>query len=314
MRAVVFTKVGGPETLELREIAAPEPGAGEVRVAVEAAGFNYRDILIREGSYQGSMTDGQPFGLEAVGRIDAVGAGVDAGRIGERVAIWDAKDGSYAESFVGPASNAWPLADGVPAGTALGGLVQGLTAEFLLRTASPKAGGWALVHAAAGGVGEWLVHLLKARGFRVAGTAGSAQKRAAVLAAGADLAIDATPEAVAGLAEPVDVVYHSIGGLFDAGLERLATLGTIIVYGAADGVMPEPSVGALWGRSATLATSSLYHQLAAEADGGRGAYEGLLAGGFAPTVAAYPLERAADAHRDVSARRTQGKVVLEVGG
>lgn len=315
MKAVVFTRHGGPETLEVRDIPTPNPGAGEVRVAVEAAGFNYRDILLREGQYSATIAEGQPFGIEAVGHIDAVGEGVDAGRVGERVALWNSRDGGYAESFVGPADQAWPIADGVAAGTALGALAQGLTAEFLIRRAEPKAGSWALVHAAAGGVGPWLVHLLKARGVRVVGAASSEEKREAAKAQGADLAIEPTPEAIAALAEPVDRIYHTIGALFDAGLEKLAPLGAVLVYGAADGIVPElpaAKVGALWGGSRSLMTLSIYDILRAEPDGGRGAFDALLADGFQPEVARYPLERAADAHRDVAARKTQGKVVLEI--
>ena len=310
MRAVVFTEVGGPETLELRDIPIPEPGPGQVRVTVEVAGLNYRDILLREGHYPAPIAPGQPLGLEAVGRIHAVGAGVDPSRIGERVALWDSRDGAYAEAFVGPAENAWTLPEGTAPGTALGALVQGLTAEYLIRTSGLGSGDRALVHAAAGGVGEWLVALLGARGIAVVGTASTDAKREAVRAAGADLAIAPTPEAVAALEGPVDAIFHTIGGLFEAGLDRLAPLGTVLVFGAADGIMPEVPLGALWAGSRTLATFSIYDHLAASDDSGRDAFDTLLASGFVPTVATYPLERAADAHRDIAARRTQGKVML----
>lgn len=314
MKAVVFTKVGGPETLELRDVSTPEPAPGEVRIRVEAAGFNFRDILIREGRYTDSLSEGQPLGIEAVGRIDAVGEGVDAARVGERVALWNPRDGGYAESFVGPAENAWPCGEVAP-GTALGALAQGLTAEFLLRHAEPKPGERALVHAAAGGVGAWLVHLLKARGVEVVGTASSDAKRDAVRSLGADLAIEPTPEAIAALDRPVDRIYHTIGALFDAGLGKLAPLGAILLYGAADGVMPSldaSKIGALWNGSRRLLGFSIYDLLAQEADGGKAAFDALLAGGFQPEVASYPLERAADAHRDVADRKTQGKVILSV--
>ena len=312
MKAIVFTKVGGPETLELRDVPAPEPAEGEVRLRVEAAGFNYRDILIREGQYAGSLADGQPLGIEAVGRIEKVGEGVDPNRIGERVALWNPRDGGYAELFAGPAENAWPIGEDVAPGTALGALAQGLTAEFLLRHREPKADGWALVHAAAGGVGEWLVHLLKARGVHVVGTASSESKREAVRSRGADLAVEPTPEAILALEDTVDRIYHSIGGLFDAGLERLAPLGAVLLYGAADGVLPALDARAIWSGSRAVLGFSIYDLLAAEPDGGRATFDGLLKGGFRPEVAAYPLEKAADAHRDVAARKTQGKVILEL--
>lgn len=231
--------------------------------------------------------------------------------MGERVALWSLEDGAYAEFHVGPAAQAWPIPDGLPPATALSALVQGLTAEFLVRRACPPKGGRVLVHAAAGGVGEWLVFLLGKRGVDVVGVASSPEKRAAVVAAGAAEAIEGTPEAVAALLPSIDVIYHCVGALFDGGLAKLAPMGTVLVFGGADGVMPPPvEIGRLMAGSLTLGAFGLQAAILREEDGGLAAFRELLASGFTPASQSFPLAEAAAAHRAIAARQTQSKVLL----
>ena len=177
MRAIVVTRNGGPDVLELRAVPEPEPADGRLLVDVEAIGVNYRDVYEREG--RGAYANSPPLIAGVEGAGTAVGSG-------ERVA-WVAAPGSYAERVSVPADAAVPVPDGVSTELAAAVLLQGMTAHYLCTsTYAVREGDDVLVHAAAGGVGLLLTQMVKLRGGRVIATTSSSEKAELARAAGAD--------------------------------------------------------------------------------------------------------------------------------
>src|SRR5215831_1365039 len=214
-RAIVVHETGGPDVLRLEERDPGEPGAGQMRVRVAAAGVNFIDVYFRTGLYQRPL----PFvaGLEGAGVIDRVAAGVTGFRAGDRVA-WASVPGSYADAVVAPPELLVRVPAGVDDDTAAAAMLQGMTAHYLVHgTRSTRSGDVALVHAAAGGVGLLLVQLLKAGGARIIATCSTAEKEARARAAGADEVVRYSEQdfvaAVHKLTDGrgVDVVYDSVG-------------------------------------------------------------------------------------------------------
>src|SRR5215472_7450297 len=161
-RAIVVHETGGPEMLRLEEQDPGEPGAGQVRVRVAAAGVNYIDVYFRTGLYPRPL----PFvaGLEGAGVVEALGPDVRGLAVGDRVA-WASVPGSYAEAVVAPVQVLVRIPAGVSDDVAAAAMLQGMTAHYLCRSAFPvKSGDTAVVHAAAGGVGLLLVQMLHALG------------------------------------------------------------------------------------------------------------------------------------------------------
>src|SRR3954447_10124648 len=217
MRAIEITSKGGPEVLTLADVAEPEPGAGDLLVAVEAIGVNFRDVYEREG--RGAAYGNAPLplvvGAEAAGTV-LQGAGEFAE--GDRVA-WAAAPASYAERVAVPAANAVPIPDGASCEQACAALLQGMTAHYLCySTYAVQPGDEVLVHAAAGGVGLLLVQMVKRLGARVVATTSTDEKVELVKQAGADLVVH-----YEGFADKVGdgfhVVYDSVGKTtFEAGM------------------------------------------------------------------------------------------------
>jgi NADPH2:quinone reductase len=168
VRAIQISSAGGPDVLTPVELPDPQAGPGQLLVEVAAAGINYIDTYQREGIYPMSL----PYvpGLEGAGRVRAVGEGVAGFAVGDRVA-WAENLGSYAELAAIAADKAVAVPDAVPDDVAVGALLQGMTAHFLVTDCHPvRAGEDVLVHAAAGGVGLLLTQLATARGGRVIAT------------------------------------------------------------------------------------------------------------------------------------------------
>ena len=242
-RAVVIHASGGPEVLSLERHDPGVPGAGAVRVRVNAAGVNFIDVYFRTGLYPAPL----PFvvGLEGAGVVEAVGEGVAGLAPGDRVA-WASVPGSYAEAVVAPADRLVRVPDAVPLEVAAASMLQGMTAHYLVHgTRETRPGDVALVHAAAGGVGLLLVQMLKAAGARVIGTCSTADKEALAREAGADDVVrytehDFTAEVrrlTAG--RGVDVVYDSVGATtFDGSLAALRPRGLLILFGQSSGPVP----------------------------------------------------------------------------
>ena len=243
MRAVVVTEPGGTDVLEVQELARPEPGPGQLLVEVAASGVNFIDVYRREGRYPVPT----PFvlGGECAGRVVEVGAGVTEFVHGDLVASANAP-GSHAEFALVAAADAVPVPDGVTAELAAAVLLQGVTAHYLVNSTYPvKPGETALVHAAAGGVGQLLVQLAKGRQAQVIATVGSAAKVEIARDRGADHVIrydevDDLAHAVREIVPSgVHVVYDGVGqATFEASLGSLRRRGMLVLYGAASGPVP----------------------------------------------------------------------------
>jgi NADPH:quinone reductase len=304
MKAVWFERHGGPEVLEFRDVPEPEPRGDEVLVNVEAVGVNYRDVYEREREGYG----------DAPGILGAEAGGTTDG--GERLA-WSRVPASYAERVALRRDEAVPIPEGVPTDVAVAALLQGMTAHYLAHDSYPiQPGDRVLVHAAAGGVGNLLVQIAKLRGAYVLATASSDDKRALAREAGAD---DVLPyEEFAERAGELDVaaVYDGVGrATFAAGLDALRPTGRMILYGAASGEPEafEPRVlagkGSLYVQRPTLATYTRTPELHRER--AAALFELIARGDLHVRIGGrYPLAQARQAHEDLEARRTVGKLLL----
>jgi len=310
MRAIVFERNGGPEVLECKDRPAPTPKDGEVLVDVEAIGINYRDVYERQGGGYGSEPPAI-IGVEGAGKI------ADSG---ERVA-WSAVPGSYAEQVAAPRDRLVPVPDGVSSEVAAAALLQGMTAHYLAADSYPVAeGDWVLVHAAAGGVGLLLTQIAKTRGGRVIATTSTEEKARLAREAGADETIgydgfaDRVKEITGG--EGVAAVYDGVGqATFTEGLKALRPTGRMILYGAASG-QPDPldlrvlaPAGSLYVQRPTLGTYARTPELLRERAGAL--FELIESGRLDVRIGArYPLEQARQAHEELEARKTTGKLLL----
>src|SRR5256714_8460464 len=183
MQAIQIQRTGGPEVLTPAEVEQPQPGPGEVRLRVTAAGVNFIDVYHRTGLYPMPL----PLipGAEGAGVVNAVGPGVETVRVGDRVASTELQ-GAYAEYAVVPADRVVPIPDGVSDEQAAAVLLQGLTAHYLVRDSyRVQAGDTVVVHAAAGGVGLLLTQLATKLGARVIGTVSALEKEKLARDAGA---------------------------------------------------------------------------------------------------------------------------------
>jgi NADPH2:quinone reductase len=320
MKAVVVERAGGPEVLEVQERSTPEPGPGQLRVRVAAAGVNYIDTYHRSGLYP--MQTPFVLGVEGAGTVTAVGEGVTEFSGGDRVA-WAAAPGSYAEEVLVEARQAIAVPDGVSDAQAAAAMLQGLTAHYLTHSTFPIAPGHtALVHAGAGGVGLLLTQLVTARGGRVIATVSTEEKEKLSLEAGADAVIRYTEVDVAERVREltdgrgVDVVYDGVGRTtFDGSLASLRPRGMMVLYGAASGPVPPFDLQRLNAGGSLFATRpSLGHYIAtrAELTERAAAILGRCADGTLTLRIGhqYALGDAAAAHADLEGRRTTGKLLL----
>lgn len=317
LRKIVIESTGGPRQLVVTEVPTPQPGPGQLLVQLEAAGVNYVDISQRRGEFEVP----KPFtpGQEGVGIVKAVGNDVKTHRVGDRVA-WINVPGSYAEEVLVPEALAIAVSQHLSVEQLL--LLQPTTAEYLVHeygTISP--GVTALVHAAAGGVGQLLVQWLKHLGATVIATASASAKLDTLRKLGADVVIDYTQnrfvDAVhaATNGRGVDIAYDGVGkDTLLGSLECLAPKGTVVFYGAASGPPPLIDLRTLMGKSARVATGALFMYIADPQElqrRGRIALAALQAGWLRVRRAEpYALTRAADAHEAIESRRTQGKLFL----
>src|SRR5699024_9710511 len=304
MRAIQITAHGGPEVLTPVDLDIPEPGPGEVLIRTAAIGVNYIDTYFREGVYSSDL----PFvpGSEGVGVVEAVGSGTPDLVPGDRVA-WCQAPGSYAQYVVAPAPALVTVPDGVDDRVAASMLLQGRTAHYLIT-------------AGAGGVGQLLIQLAVARGYRVITTTSTEEKAARCRELGAHHVLfyaEATAERIRELSDGgVAVVFDGVGAdTFDTSLASLRPRGMLVLFGAASGPVPavEPqrrnSAGSLFltrpTRAHYIATTEEYRARAAEV------MEGLLDGSRRLSVGAtFGLSEAAEAQRSLQSRQTTGSVVL----
>jgi NADPH:quinone reductase len=324
MKAFRFHRHGGPEVLQLEDVAVRAPEAGEVRIRNVAIAVNYRDILMRRGVHAvKSLPSG--IGLESAGVIDAVGPQVNGFAAGDRVAYAGMPEGSYAEMRVVPAARVIPLPDAIDTRLAAAMMIRGMTAHcLLLETYKVKPGDTILIHAAAGGLGlimcQWAKHL----GATVIGTVSSDEKAAIARAHGCDHTIVYTREDFAERVreitggEGVPVVYDSVGkATFEDSLRCLRRRGVMASLGEASGdpdPMPPRRLGALGSIYLTHPSLSNYIVTRAELIAAANDLFGMVASGKIkiPISRTYPLADAPRAHADLEARKTVGSIVLTV--
>lgn len=319
-REAWFETTGGPEVIRWREAALPAPGPGEVLVRTTAVGLNFIDTYYRRGIYPAALPS--RLGQEAAGVVEAVGPGA-ALAVGDRVANFGPDRGAYATYRVMPAAALFRVPDDIDDQTAAAALLKGCTAEFLAERAWPVgAGDWALVHAAAGGVGLILTQWLAAKGVRVIGTVGDDAKAAAARAAGAVETIVYTREAVAPRVRAITggagvrVTYDGVGAdTWEASLDSTGIRGCIISYGNASAPVTGISLGVLAQKGSLYNTRPmLYHYYTDPAERAAGAdalWAMIRSGKVEVTIGQrYPLADVAQAHIDLEARRTTGSTVL----
>jgi NADPH:quinone reductase len=320
MNAMRVRQPGGGDALRLDDVPDPEPGAGEALVRLEAIGVNFIEVYQRTGQYPSSL----PFtpGTEAAGRVTAVGAGVTALKVGDRVAGVGFK-GSYAELALSPAERLVVLPDAVDTRLAAAVMLQGMTAHYLAISTFPLSSGhWCLIHAAAGGVGLLLCQIARARGARIIGTVSTREKAELATEAGAHDIVFYTRqsfvEEVRRLSgnQGVHVVYDSVGKTtFDGGLDSLRPRGMLVLFGQSSGPVPpfDPQLlnrkGSLFLTRPTLANyvATREELLARANDLFRWIAEGSLE---VRIDRSYPLAEAAQAHAALEGRQTSGKILL----
>lgn len=322
MKAIRVHEYGASDVLQTDEIPMPEPGSGEVRIKIEFAGLNYIDTYQRSGQYKIAL----PFipGSEAGGSVDALGAGVEGLKAGDRVA-YSLHPAAYAEYAVVPAWKLVTIPDEVDTPTATAAMLQGMTAHYLSHDTYPiRPGDTVLVHAAAGGVGRLLVQMSKMRGARVIGTVSTAEKADHARRAGADdlilyTEVDFETE-VKRLTDGrgVDVVYDSVGRpTFHKSLNCLRPRGYLVLYGQAGGAVEpfDPQIlnqkGSLF---LTRPSLGYYAATAAEIQARADDIFSWIAQGRLEVLVdrVFPLAEAAAAHRYIEARKTMGKVLLSL--
>ena len=320
-RKVIITEFGAPENMKLVATDLPAPAAGEVQLKQTAIGLNFIDIYQRKGVYPLPLPTG--LGHEAAGIVEAVGAGVDQFKPGDRVAYMNAGLGAYADYRNVAADRLVSIPDEVSDEQAAALLFKGITAQYLLKkTHAVKPGEIILVHAAAGGVGQILCQWAKGLGAFVIGTAGSPEKCAIAKAAGADIAIDYTQENWPALlleatgGKKANVVYDSVGkATFLKSLDCAAPFGLVVVFGAASGPAPaiEPELlnkkGCLFLTRPSVfphnAVPEIFRENAADL------FAAISAGMVTASIGArFRLDQIVDVHKTAEARATQGATLI----
>ena len=323
-RAIQITAYGGPEQLQWVDLPVGEPGPGEIRIRHHACGLNFIDVYQRTGLYANPLP--LTLGMEGAGVVEAVGSGVTHLKVGDRAAYASNPPGSYSEARVMPAKTVVKLPDHIAFDTAAGMMLKGLTAQYLLKRTLPvqglKAGDHVLFHAAAGGVGLIACQWAKALGLQLIGTAGSAAKCALALQHGAAHVIDYSQEDFVARVKDitggqgVKVVYDSVGkDTWEGSLSCLRPFGLMASFGNASGPVPPFAPGALGPKGSLYVTRQTLFTHIATREATQEMADDLFAvvGSGAVKIRIdqrYPLADAAQAHRDLEARKTTGSTVL----
>ncbi|MFO1268842.1 MAG: quinone oxidoreductase [Rubrivivax sp.] len=324
VKAIQIRATGGPEQLQLAEVEVGAPGPGEIRIRHQASGLNFIDVYHRTGLYPLQLP--HALGMEGAGIVEAVGEGVTHLKVGDRAAYASNPPGSYSEARVMPAKTVVKLPDGIAFDTAAGMMLKGLTVQYLLKKTLPAEGlhkgDHILFHAAAGGVGLIACQWAKALGLQLIGTAGGPAKCALAKEHGAAHVIDYKSEDfVARVKEitggkGVKVVYDSIGkDTFEGSLNCLRPFGLLASFGNASGPVPPFAPGMLGPKGSLYLTRATLFTHIATREATQAMADDLFAVVKSGAVKIridqrYPLARAAEAHRDLEARKTTGSTVL----
>lgn len=320
MKAIRVQRTGGPEVMELVEVPIPQPKSSEALVKVSVAGVNSIDGQFRDGRLRTPL----PFvpGQEGSGVVTAVGPQTKLVKVGDRMA-WSGTLGSYAEYVTSPEQHLVPVPASITDEQAAAAMMHGLTAHYLVNDAHKlKAGETALVHAAAGGVGLLVVQLAHAVGARVIGTVSSEEKSRLAREAGADEVIvfttqdfEAEVKRITG-GKGVDVVYDGVGkATFEKNLNVMKMRGMLVLYGMSSGPVPPVDPAKLSEKgSLYMARTTLAHFTATrdELIARTSALFAMITDGRLKVKIAkkYPLAEAAEAHRDMEARKLAGKLLI----
>ena len=320
MKAILIKQTGGPEVMEVVDLPVPRPKPNEAVVNIKAAGVNFIDVYNREGRYKAPLP--LVLGQEGAGVVSAIGSDVREVAVGDRVAYTSVL-GSYAEYAAVAADRLVKIPEGVSERDAAAAMLQGMTAHYLAYDTHPlKKGETALIHAAAGGVGLLLVQMAHNIGARVIATVSTDEKAALARAAGADdvilytqMDLEAETKRLTG-SKGVDVVYDSVGKTtFDKGLNLLRPRGMMVLFGGSSGAVAplDPLVLTQKG-SLFLTRPSLGNYVATsqELQARAGAVFGMIRDGRLKLRIEhlYPLADVQQAHRELEARKTTGKLLL----
>jgi len=321
VKAIRIEEFGGPEVLDWEEVEVGDPGAGEVRLRHTAVGLNFIDTYHRSGLYPLELPSG--LGSEAAGVIEALGDGVDGFEVGQRVAYTGRPPDAYSEARLIAADLLVPLPDAIGDETAAAAMLKGLTAWYLLKRSYPvRPGDTVLLHAAAGGVGLIAVQWAKHLGATVIGTVSTEAKAELARAHGCDHIVMADSGDLAGEVrrltdgEGVAAVYDSVGrDTFYASLDSLRPHGVMVSFGNASGPVEPFAPLELAKRGSLYVTRPVLFDFISTREALLGAASELfeVIGSGAVKIEVnqrYPLADAAQAHRDLEARRTTGSTVL----
>jgi len=320
MKAIQVPKTGGVEVLTVVDIPIPKPKANEAIVKIAASGVNFIDVYFREGRYP--ITPPFIIGQEASGTVSEVGSEVKDFKPGDRVA-YTGITGAYAEYEAVPADRLVRVPAGITDHQAAAAMLQGITAQYLTHSTYPlKKGDIALIHAAAGGVGLLLVQMAKALGARVIATVSTEEKAKLARDAGADDVIFYTKQdfevETKRLTDGkgVHVVYDGVGKTtFDQDLNVLRPRGYLALFGASSGAPPPFDLGKLAQKGSLFVTRpTLNHHIASHEELQQRASDvlNMISSGKLKLRIEhlYPLQDAAQAHRDLEGRKTTGKLLL----
>ena len=318
--AIRFHQTGGPEVLRWEEVTVGDPAPGEARVRHEAVGLNFIDTYHRGGLYPLPLPSG--LGREGAGVVEAVGDGVTDIKPGDRVAYGSGPLGAYSEVRCMPADRLLKLPDSLSCRTGAAMMLQGLTAPYLLRHTFPvKRGDQILIHAAAGGVGLIACQWAKALGATVIGTVSTEAKAELARKNGCDHVILYSREDVAKrvreiTGEGVAVVFDGVGkDTFMGSLDSLRPRGTMVTFGNASGAVPPFDPLLLAQKGSLFVTRPILDHYAGKRSDLLALGEelfGVVASGQVKIEInqTYALSDAAQAHRDLEARKTTGSTIL----
>ncbi|HLI10188.1 MAG TPA: quinone oxidoreductase [Alphaproteobacteria bacterium] len=322
VKVVRITQPGGPEVLKMEEVDLPKPGPGEVVIRHHAIGLNFVDVYHRIGLYK-QPSYPAPLGGEAAGVVEAIGPKVKDFKVGDRVAYGNSPLGAYAEARIIPAHRLVKLPKEIDFKTAAAMMLKGLTVQYLIRrTYKVKKGDTILVHAAAGGVGLILCQWAKSLGANVIGVVSSDEKAKLAKAHGCKYPVVSARENFVEVVkkitkgEGVPVVYDSVGkDTFQGSLDCLRHFGLMVSFGNASGPVPPVDLSVLAAKGSLFITRPTLNTYAAKREdlvaSARDLFRAVKSGAVKIRVnQTYKLADAAQAQRDLEARKTTGSTVL----
>lgn len=319
--SIRFSQYGGTDVLRFETVNLPDPAAGEIQIRHLAIGVNFIDVYHRKGIFAAPLPLPSGLGVEGVGQVVAVGAGVTESRVGQRVAYVGGPVGAYADCRNLPAARALSVPDDLEDDLVAATVFKGLTAEYLIhRCVKIAPGDWILFHAAAGGVGAIFCPWLASLGAQVIGTAGGPEKME--LVRGCAHVLDSNDENLAAKVRDISgggvrAAFDGVGATtFQASLDSLSPRGTLVSFGESSGPVPPLNVAALGAKGSLFVTRpSIAHYTADPAE-----YRAAAARLFAAMrdgivrpgkINRYPLAEAGIALSDLEARRTTGSSILK---